>query len=789
MEDTDKTKEELCLELAAMRIQFDRLEVMRTDAEEALRQSEAKYRHFYENVAEGIFQTTPDGHLISVNPALAKMYGCELPQEMVETLTDIEKQLYVDPGDRVRFKKILEKDGVVSNFEVRFRRKDGQIRWLSINAHAVRDGDGNIACHEGCAEDITSRKESEEALRKERETFFTILENDPTGVAMIDPNGAYQYINPEFTRITGYTLQDIPNGKNWFLKSFPDPAYREKVIRTWKKDRLLETGKCSDREFTVTCKDGSPRDIDIRTTFMKDFSISVFRDVTERRQAEKTLRESETKYRTVVEDSLVGFSIIQDGYFRFVNKRFCEMFGYAYEEIVDTFGPGDLTHPDDRKRVDETVQKQIGGEIEHIEYDFRSLRKDGKVITVKALGSTILYRGRLAAVGSIIDITSTRERELEGKLRQAQKMGAIGTLAGGIAHDFNNILTVLTGYGELLKMETTEGDRLRQYADQILTASMKAAQLTRSLLTFSRQQPTVLSPLHINNVIRETEKLLNRLITEDIALHTILAAEDIIVMADVTQIDQILFNLATNARDAMPKGGALTIETRSISIDHDFVEIHGFGEPGQYVLISVSDTGIGMDSKAREQMFDPFYTTKEVGKGTGLGLSTVYGIVMQHNGYINVYSEPQMGTTFHIYLPATSAASEEAANASEIRGGTETLLIAEDNDAVRHAMSDMLRKYGYTVIGAIDGQDAVEIFARDGDIDLIILDSVMPKKNGRETYEEIKNIKPGIKVLFISGYTRDIILDKGIRDKEFPFIPKPVLPTTLLQTLREILDK
>jgi CheY-like chemotaxis protein len=318
---------------------------------------------------------------------------------------------------------------------------------------------------------------------------------------------------------------------------------------------------------------------------------------------------------------------------------------------------------------------------------------------------------------------------------------------------------------------------------------MKAAQLTGSLLTFSRQQHTILDPLDINCVVRETERLLRRLITEDISLHTILAAEEMIVMADASQIDQILFNLATNARDAMPNGGTLAIETRNVTIDSDFVEIHGFGEPGEYALISVSDTGIGMDAETQEQVFDPFFTTKEAGKGTGLGLSTVYGIVAQHKGFIALYSEPQIGTTFHIYLPTVSAGSEEKADASEIRGGTEKLLIAEDNDAVRRAISDILRRYGYTVMEAVDGQDAVEVFSRHiMDIDLIILDSIMPRKNGRQAYADIKDLKPVSRVLFISGYTRDIVLDKGIRDGEFPFILKPVLPAALLQTIRRILD-
>jgi two-component system cell cycle sensor histidine kinase/response regulator CckA len=777
VEDTEKTKEELLNEITELRLEA-----------EALRLSEAKYRHFYENAVEGIFQCTPDGHFISVNPAFSKMVGFESPRETVEALNKTGDPIYVYPEDKERLRSVLEEYSVVMDFELQIYRIDGKITWTSINAHAVRDETGKIVCIEGFSEDITARKEAEEKLRKERETFFTILENDPTGVVLIDPNGTYQYINPEFTRITGYVLEDIPTGKDWLWKAYPDPAYRKEVIRIWKEDRLSETSKYLDREFTITCKDGSLRDIDIRTTFMTDFSISVFRDITGRKEVEKNLRESEAKYRSVVEDSLVGFYIIQDGYFRFVNKRFCEIFGYAYEEIVDLLGHKDLTHPDDRRLIDENVRKRISGEIENIEYDFRSIRKDGKIIMVKVLGSSVFYQGRRAAVGSIIDIT--KERELESKLRQAQKMEAIGTMAGGIAHDFNNLLTIITGYSELLQMETAEEDHLREYVNQILSASTKASELTRSLLTFSRQQPVVLRPLNINDIIRETEKLLKRLITENITLDISLASGVMIVMADTTQINQILFNLAGNARDVMPTGGTLSIETKNINIGPDFVENHGFGKPGQYVLISVSDTGLGMDSATRDQLFDPFFTTKAVGKGTGLGLSTVYGIVKQHNGYITVYSEPEAGTTFNIYFPGVLANIEEETLSSPIiTGGTETILLAEDDDSVRRIISNILTIHGYTVIEAIDGRDAVEKSLQHKETEAIILDSVMPKMSGREAYEEIRRSRPDIKVLFISGYTRDIILDKGIRDKDFHFISKPVLSDILLRTLREILDE
>jgi signal transduction histidine kinase len=299
---------------------------------------------------------------------------------------------------------------------------------------------------------------------------------------------------------------------------------------------------------------------------------------------------------------------------------------------------------------------------------------------VKALAGSTSYNGRLALFGTFIDIS--KEKALEAQLRQAQKMEAVGTLAGGIAHDFNNILTALTGYATLLQMRLDETDPLRHYVDQIFSASHKASNLTHSLLTFSRRQTASLRPIDIRSVVENTQSLLERLITEDISLVTRFADDRMVVMADTTQIDQILFNLVTNARDAMPDGGTITISTDRVSIGDDFVAANGFGKIGAYAMLSVSDTGVGMDDATRERIFDPFFTTKEFGRGTGLGLSTVYGIVKQHKGYIRVSSLPLQGTTFSIYLPLAKRAREEARLSAPVgvqrQDGSETILVADE---------------------------------------------------------------------------------------------------------------
>ncbi len=638
----------------------------------------------------------------------------------------------------------------------------------------------------------------------------------------------------------------------------------------------------------------------------------------ERKRMVNVLRESEERFRTLAEKSLVGVYIIQDDLFRYVNPAFAEIFGYMPDEVIDRFGPVDFLTPEDHESVLDSIRRRTTGEIEydHLEFDVR--RKDSVIRTVEAFGSHATHHGHPAVLGTLIDITERKrseeallqatkrwertfdavpdliaildkdfrivqvnkamasrlgckpeecvgqvcykvvhetdspptfcphartlrdrrqhvsevseerlsgdflvstspiddskgemigsvhvarditerkraeeeKRRLEIQLHQAQKMEAIGTLAGGIAHDFNNLLTILTGYGTLLKMRMDEANPLRTYVDQMLSASEKAATLTQGLLAFSRQQPIHPNPLWINDIIKGTEKLLKRLITEDIALKILLAPDDIVIMADATQIDQILFNLATNARDAMQKGGILTIETRLVEFDTEFVHSHGFGKPGKYALLSISDTGTGIDETIKPAIFDPFFTTKEVGKGTGLGLSTVYGIVTQHNGYISVYSKPNLGTTFHVYLPATmETVKEEQPPLPSMKRGRETIIVAEDNEGVRSLIREVLTEYGYTIIEATDGEEVVDKFKKQSKVDLLILDSVMPKKGGREAYDEINEIRPGMKVLFTSGYTRDVILQKGLKEGEFDLMTKPLSPKKLLEKIREILDR
>lgn len=385
----------------------------------------------------------------------------------------------------------------------------------------------------------------------------------------------------------------------------------------------------------------------------------------------------------------------------------------------------------------------------------------------------------------------TENKRLEAQLRHAQKMEAVGVLAGGIAHDFNNILTAVIGYANMLQIGLSPDNPLCYHVERILQASDRAARLVKSILAYSRKQIMIPVSVSVNGIIREVETLLRRLMGERVELRIVLAENDMTIKADSGQIEQVLMNLAVNARDAMPDGGSLIIETGRREMDDEFIAAHGYGRAGRYAAITVTDTGTGMDEKTREKIFDPFFTTKEVGKGTGLGLSMVYGIIKQHHGYVNVYSEIGRGTTFRIYLPLVDAAvgSRDRPKPHSPAGGSETILIAEDDEAVRTLMATALREAGYSIIEAVDGEDAIAKFAAHKNaIRLAVLDVIMPKKNGTHVFAELKTIRPEIRVLFISGYPSDFLQKQFEVGPETHSLSKPGSATELIRKVREVLD-
>jgi PAS domain S-box-containing protein len=474
-----------------------------------------------------------------------------------------------------------------------------------------------------------------------------------------------------------------------------------------------------------------------------------------------------------------------------------QVFGYPAAEALGRHAD-DLIVPEEARPAVHAAWERLltGAQTAHSVNGNRT--REGRSIVCEWF-NTPLRDARGAATGVLSMVTDITERvsaeqerqRLQEQLLQSQKMEAIGLLAGGVAHDFNNILSAILGYASIIQMKMRPEDPLRAHVEQVLAASKRAAGLTQSLLAFSRKQVIHPRPLEVNESVRRIESLLRRLIGEDIDFVTRYHRTELMVLADPTQFEQVVINLATNARDAMLHGGTMTLSLDAAEIDGVFIREHGFGQAGRYARIAVSDTGMGIDEETRAHIFEPFFTTKEVGKGTGLGLSTVYGIVKQNNGYIVCVSTPGAGTTFQVYLPLT--AERGAAPAEDgpqmVRQGTETVLIAEDDAATRALFQSVFEEQGYTVITAANGEEAIERFReRAGAVQLLVLDVIMPKKNGREVLEQARRIRPEIKALFTSGYTADIIHARGVLDPSIELLPKPVSPADLLQKARAVLD-
>jgi len=520
-------------------------------------------------------------------------------------------------------------------------------------------------------------------------------------------------------------------------------------------------------------------------------AIESIRDISDRKRFEDALSKSEEKYRTLFEESKDAvYMSTPEGRFLDINQASVELFGYSSkEELLAIDIPNDLYfNPEDRKIFEMMVYEK--GFVKDYEIEMKT--KDGRKLSILSTSSVVKdEQGAIKAYRGIMhDITE--HKNLQQQLHHSQKMEGIGTLAGGVAHDFNNILTAIVGYGSMAQMRLKDDTITHGYIQQILEAADSAGDLTKRLLAFSRKQ--VIEPVlaDLNEIVRNIEKMLRRIVGEDIELSTVLSAAELPVMVDVGQMEQVLINLAANARDAMPEGGHLVIQTDTINVDSIYAEAHFFENAGMYAVLMVSDTGVGMDEWTKENMFEPFFTTKEVGKGTGLGLSMVYGIIKQHNGNINVYSVVSKGTTFKIYLPLAQTTREAMSKPIETlpEGKGETIMVAEDEPQVRKIIMTLLQENGYEIIEAKNGEEAALIFKENrGKVSLVLLDVIMPVKNGKEAYEEIKGLEPGIKTIFMSGYTDDIISKKGILEEGFDFISKPINPDTLMRKIREVLNR
>jgi two-component system cell cycle sensor histidine kinase/response regulator CckA len=629
-------------------------------------------------------------------------------------------------------------------------------------------------------------------VMESEERYKSLFNNNHTVMLLTDPETAdIVDANPAACAFYGYSKNDLTAMKITDVHTLTD----EQVHQEMQKAKREQQNRFSFRHRLAT---GEIRDVEVYSGPIsvqgKTLLYSIINDVTDRRRTEDKLHATMSQFSALIDNMCEGI-LFEDKSRRIalVNTTFCSLFNLCE-------GPLALIGRDCRGTIQE-ISALCASPTEftrHIE----EVINNGNIVTNEKISLSdgriferdyipIFFRGAyLGHLWQYRDITD--RQKLHDQLRQAQKMEAVGTLAGGIAHDFNNILTAIIGYANLMKLGLASGKPLDGYVDQILASSERAAGLTQSLLAFSRKQTITLRSLDLNEIIRRVERLLHRLIGEDIELTTAVPAGNTRVLGDSGQLEQVLMNLATNARDAMENGGRFSIEVGHVVLDDAFRRIHGYGKPGPYALIAVSDTGMGMDEKTRERIFEPFFTTKEVGKGTGLGLAIAYSVVKQHNGYINCYSEPGTATTFKIYLPLSQEEplSEKKPEPSLPMSGNETILLAEDDEEVRKLMQAVLEEFGYTIIPADNGEDATLKFSENSEkIRLAILDVIMPKKSGTEVYSEIKKIRPDIKVLFTSGYTVNVVHQKGILEPGLHFVSKPVSPKDLLLKVREVLDR
>jgi PAS domain S-box-containing protein len=646
------------------------------------------------------------------------------------------------------------------------------------------------------------REQAERALRKSEENYRDLVENARAIVLRWDTKGNVTFWNEYAERLFGFSKQELI-GRNVVGTIVPAMDLSGRNLERMVAEMCDNPDRFQNNENENITRDGRRVWVRWNNRAIRDEAgrltgiLSVGIDITKRKRAEDALRESEKLFRGWFDLPLIGVAVLSpEGRWLRVNDRLCADLGYSREELLaatwmDVTAPGEIEADLAAYRKSFLERPQT---LDQFEKRFR--RKDGSLITA-SVSARAVYRadGGIDYLVAVIQDITDRKR-LEARLLQAQKMETVGRLAGGVAHDFNNLLTVITGNAEVALKEVTAGQPLFEELAEIQRAAGHAAELTGKLLAFSHRQIVEPKVVDLNRLLPEMEKMLRRLIGENIELSTVLAPNLSPVRIDPVQIEQVLANLAVNARDAMPGGGRLRIETAEAVLGERDCRGHPDATPGGYVVISVIDTGTGMDEEVLSHLFEPFFTTKPPDRGTGLGMSTCYGIVRQHGGDIRVDSRPGQGTTVRVYLPALArAAARPAAAAAAAREpdtparGTETVLVVEDEEGIRHMVPRALEPFGYRVLAAADGPEALALAgAHDGPIHLLVTDMVMPAMNGRELAERLVEARPGLKVIYMSGYTDDALMRQGAIPPGQAFIHKPFTLASFFRKIRETLD-
>jgi PAS domain S-box-containing protein len=754
-----------------------------------------------------------DGVLQCVNPAFTALLG--YTEHEVAQTHFLE---FVHPEDRERTRAEFERrirGGEPRPFACRWRTKSGG--YVTLDWRGAVDSARGLAY--GCARDITEAAAAHPGTPEDLRNLALDAEIAPFFDLSLDmlcitgPDGFFLRVNPAFERGLGYPSGELvsrpfteflhPDDLERTRQEYADQLRGKEVFRFENRYRH------KNGEYRWLSWTGAPQAKSGRI-------YAVAREITEQKEAERSLRDSRDtldalvkkrtqvleralerirseheRYLDLLHSAPVGIVVHRDDRPLFANPAFAHLFGFAApDDVVAAGGLLPLFAPDDRLRLQEHRDRLLGGDPDSRPFELRGVRKDGRALWVETVSTLTHWEGLPAVLETYQD--TTEKRSLQEQLSHAQKLDSIGQLAGGVAHDFNNVLSVIISYSEMLGERFASDAEARSDLDQILEAAKRAAALTRQLLAFSRRQ--VLNPqvVNLNEVLAGVQKMLVRLIGEDVELSVRPAAGLGLIRADVHQLEQVLMNLAVNARDAMPEGGTLAVETVNVTLDEGYVRRNIGVNPGDYVMLAVSDTGMGMPPEVQARIFEPFFTTKEKGKGTGLGLATVHGIVKQSGGEIHVYSEPGVGTTFRLYFPRLPAGTECAAPAEARetgKGGTETILLVEDEEQVRRVAHRILQMAGYRVLEARNGAQAVEISNTSQEhIQLLITDVVMPGASGRELAQQLTSARAGLRVLYMSGYTEDVILKRGILTGEVRFVEKPFSKETLLRKVRETLD-
>jgi PAS domain S-box-containing protein len=661
-------------------------------------------------------------------------------------------------------------------------------RWIRNTLRAVCQN-GRARRLVGAMLDVTGSRGPQQ-----REGYYrAMVENSADAMALLNRDGTIRFVTASVERLTGFTPDELV-GSHALDRIHPDDraSVRDAFGRA-----LEQPGLPISVEYRGQHKDRSWRHREVvGVNRLDDPAVAAvvvnYRDTTAHKVAEAALLERERVYRATFDEALIGLAQTSvDGRFLLVNRRLCDLLGYTADELKD-LDFMTISHPDEIAQDVDAKERLLAGAIDRHTREKRYRRKDGSFVWTNLTVSLHRHVSGEPSyfIATIEDITERKRAEAEA--RQLHKMEAIGRLAGGIAHDFNNLLIAIVGYADLALNQLRAGDPVSRDLQEIRLAGQSAASLTRQLLAFGRKQMLQPEVLDLNIIVSRLNRLLKRLIGEHIRLEWRLASPLARVTADPGQIEQVILNLALNARDAMPRGGTLSIETANVELDAAYAADHPGAAAGPHVMLAISDTGIGMDRAVREHVFEPFYTTKEPGKGTGLGLATVYGIVKQSGGSIFVYSEPEHGTTFKIFLPRAEHAAEVVTvqpHPSGAVGGSETILLVEDQPGVRAVARAALTRHGYTVLEASQGEEALRIVeAHHEEIHLLLTDVVMPAMSGRELAQELLQRRPAVRVLYTSGYTDDVVHQDMI-ESGVAFIEKPFTPSNLLRKVREVLER